>query len=601
LIHRHAEAVGALVNGSSEFTLYREALVFLVIAGVVAPLFVRLRVSPILGFLLAGAALGPFGLGALQGRAPALSLFTLGDMQAVDTIAAFGIVALLFAIGLELSFERLSRMRNLIFGLGMAQVAASTALGMLAAWALGQAPQAALVIGAALAMSSTAIVVPLYAESGRATSAAARASFAILLFQDLAVAPLLVLIAVMGGNTGGGFSAVAALLTAAVGLGLIILVGRLALRPLMQFVAAGRSPELFMAACLLVALGSALASAAAGLSMAMGALVAGLLLAETEYRRAIEATIEPFKGLLLGLFFVSVGAELDLRLALANAPLIALIVIALIAGKGLVAYLAARAFRLGDSPARVLAAHIAPGGEFAFVAFNAAVAAGVLGPSIAATLNVAVALTMALLPLLSLAARRFAPDEPHGLDAEAMNPPADERPRVLLVGYGRVGSLIGEMLDVHKIPFLAVDSDAALVARERKLDKAIYYGDAANPEFLKRCGGETARAVVVTTHTSASAEAVVDAARALRADLPIIARARDADHARTLYQLGVTDAVPETIEASLQLSEATLVDLGVPMGLVIASIHEKRDEFRRALVAAGAPDRPRTTRRLKGK
>ena len=589
------------MNAPSQFTLYHEALIFLVIAGLVAPLFVRLRVSPILGFLLAGAALGPFGLGALQGWAPALSLFTLGDMAAVDTIAAFGIVALLFAIGLELSFERLSRMRALIFGLGLAQVTASTALGLAAAWAVGQTPQAALVIGAALAMSSTAIVVPLYAESGQSSSDAARASFAILLFQDLAVAPLLVVIAVLGGRTGGGLSLLVALLTAALGLGLIILVGRLVLRPLMQFVAASRSPELFMAACLLIALGSALASGAAGLSMAMGAFVAGLLLAETEYRRAIEATIEPFKGLLLGLFFVSVGAGLDLTLALEHAPLIALIVVALIAGKGLVAYAAARAFRLGDASARVLAAHIAPGGEFAFVAFNAAVAVGVLGAQSAAILNVAVALTMALLPLLSLLAHRFAPDEPHGLDFAAMNPPADERPRVILVGYGRVGSLIGEMLDVHKIPYLVVDSDAALVARERKAGKAIYYGDAANPEFLKRCGGETARAVVVTTHTTASAEAVVRTARDLRADLTIIARARDADHARALYGLGVTDAVPETIEASLQLSEATLVDLGVPMGLVIASIHEKRDVFRKALVVAGAPDRPRATRRMKAK
>ena len=587
------------MSSAADFSFYRQALVFLAVAGFVAPLFVRLRVSPILGFLLAGATLGPFGLGALQAKIPLLGLFTLADIEAVDKIAAFGIVALLFAIGLELSFERLSRMGRLIFGLGLAQVMASTALGLSAAYAFGQTPQAALVIGAALAMSSTAIVVPLYAESGRATSAAARASFAILLFQDLAVAPLLVVIAVLGGQTGGGLSLLTALLTAALGLGLIILIGRLALRPLMQFVAASRSPELFMAACLLIALGSALASAAAGLSMAMGAFVAGLLLAETEYRRAIEATIEPFKGLLLGLFFVSVGASLDLRLALQHAPLIGLIAGGLIAGKALAAYGAARAFRLADSPARILAAHIAPGGEFAFVAFNAAVAAGVLGAATAATLNVAVALTMALLPFLSLAAHRFAPEEPHGLDFEAMNPPADEVPRVLLVGYGRVGSLIGEMLDVHKIPFLAVDADAALVARERRAGEAIYYGDAASPEFLKLCGAEKARAVVVTTHTTASAEAVVRTARALRADLTIIARARDADHARTLYQLGVTDAVPETIEASLQLSEATLVDLGVPMGLVIASIHEKRDEFRKALLAAGAPDRVRATRRLK--
>ena len=587
------------MNGPSEFTLYREALVFLVIAGVVAPSFVRMRVSPILGFLAAGALLGPFGLGALH--APILGLFTITDTESVGKVAAFGIVALLFSIGLELSFERLSLMRKLIFGLGLTQVLASTLVGALAAMAFGQSAPSALVIGAALAMSSTAIVVPLFAERKRSSSAAARASFAILLFQDLAVAPLLVLIAALAHGAGAGFAPWLALVPAALGLGLLILVGRLALRPLMLLVASSRSPELFMAACLLVALGSALLSAATGLSMAMGAFVAGLLLAETEYRRAIEATIEPFKGLLLGLFFVSIGAGLDWQAAARQAPLIGALVVGLIGAKAIIAFAAARGFGLATPDARDLALHIAPGGEFAFVALNAAVAGGVVGAEVAAPLNVAVALSMALLPLFSLAARRAKPGASVALDAEASNPPAFERPRVLLVGYGRVGSLIGEMLAVHDIPFLAVDSYAELVAAERRAGKAIYYGDASQPEFLKRCGVETARALVVTTNSTRAAEAIVRTARGLRADLPIIARARDADHARALYQLGVTDAVPETIEASLQLSEATLVDLGVPMGLVIASIHEKRDVFRKALVAAGAPDRPRATRRLKVK
>ena len=598
MIPRDAGALGAHVNGPSEFTLYREALVFLVIAGVVAPLFVRMRVSPILGFLAAGALLGPFGLGALH--APILSLFTITDVESVGKVAAFGVVALLFSIGLELSFERLSLMRRLIFGLGLTQVLASTLVGALAALAFGQPAPSALVIGAALAMSSTAVVVPLFAEQKRSSSAAARASFAILLFQDLAVAPLLVLIAALAHGE-SGFAPWLALVPAALGLGLLILIGRLALRPLMLLVASSRSPELFMAACLLVALGSALLSAAAGLSMAMGAFVAGLLLAETEYRRAIEATIEPFKGLLLGLFFVSIGAGLDWQAAARHAPLIGALVVGLIGAKGIVAYVAARGFGVPATAARDLSLHIAPGGEFAFVALNAAVAGGVVGADVATPLNVAVALSMALLPLFSLAARRVEAGPSVTLDAAASNPPGDERPRVVLVGYGRVGSLIGEMLDVHKIPFLAVDSFAELVAAERRVGKAIYYGDASQPEFLKRCGVETARALVVTTNSTRAAEAIVRTARGLRADLPIIARARDADHARTLYQLGVTDAVPETIEASLQLSEATLVDLGVPMGLVIASIHEKRDVFRKALVAAGAPDRARTTRRTKVK
>ena len=306
------------MSSETDFPLYREILEFLLIAGVVAPLFTRLRISPILGFLIFGAALGPYGLGALQTRFSMVSLFTLDDIDGVTKVGAFGVVALLFTIGLELSFERLSLMRRMIFGLGLAQFVGSTLLGFLAALAFGQSPQASLIIGAALAMSSTAIVVPLFAEQKRSTSAAARASFAILLFQDLAVAPLLVLIAVMAEGAGSGFTPWLALLPAALGLALIILVGRLVLRPLMMLVASSGSPEAFMAACLLIALGSAAASAAGGASMATGAFIAGLLLAETEYRRAVEATVEPFKGLLLGLFFVSVGASLDWPLALAH-------------------------------------------------------------------------------------------------------------------------------------------------------------------------------------------------------------------------------------------------------------------------------------------
>jgi CPA2 family monovalent cation:H+ antiporter-2 len=332
--------------------------------------------------------------------------------------------------------------------------------------------------------------------------------------------------------------------------------------------------------------------------MAFGAFVAGLLLAETEYRREIQVTIEPFKGLLLGLFFVSVGAQLDLN-TLAERPAA---VIGLAAGfvavKALVVFLLGLIFRVPSRLAAEMGLLLGPGGEFAFVVVAAAVAGGVVADADGRLLLVAAALSMFAIPTLGRIGALINA-RPRALAAEALvAPPGDEAGgRVIIVGYGRVGTLIGEMLDVHKIPFIAVDVDPTLIARERREGKPVYYGDASREEFLRRCGLETARALVVTMDKPSANEAVVAAARRVRPDIILIARARDAAQAGALYKLGVTDAVPETIEASLQLSEATLVDIGVPMGLVIASIHEKRDVFRKLLVAAGASPQTRGARR----
>ena len=584
---------------TADLSVYKEALLFLVTAGVVAPLFFRLRISPVLGYLLAGVALGPYGLGSLGERAPFLRAFAI-NVEAIDRIAAFGVVALLFTMGLELSFERLRRMRRLVFGLGLGQVVVTSLALSAMAWALGLAPVSAATIGAALSMSSTAIVIPVLIESKRLAAPVGRASFAVLLFQDLAVAPLLVMAGAFSGASerGLGWALLSALAPAALALAALIVFGRLALRPFFHFVAETKSPEFFMAACLLVVLGDGLAAAASRLSMALGAFVAGLLLAETEYRREIEVTIEPFKGLLLGLYFVSVGAEINPALILARPGLILGIAAALIATKGLIIFGLARGFRL---PARVgaeMALLLGPGGEFGFVMIGAALAGGLVDRPLATTLVTAVAISMLTIPALArLGAAIDARPRPQADGPAEEAPPESEGARVVIIGYGRVGALIGDMLDMHKLPFIAVDSDARLVARARAAGKPVYYGNATRPDYLRRCGLETARAVVVTMDSPAANEAVVETTRRLRKDVTLVARARDAAHARALYELGVTDAVPETIEASLQLSEAVLVDIGVPMGLVIASIHEKRDEYRKALTAAGAPERPRETRK----
>ena len=586
------------MNEPIDLSVYKETLLFLVTAGVIAPLFFRLRVSPVLGYLLAGVALGPYGLGSLALRAPWLNALAI-NVDAIDRIAAFGVVALMFTMGLELSFERLRRTRRLVFGLGLAQVVVTTLILSALAWGLGLAPPSALTVGAALTMSSTAIVIPMLVESKRLHSGAGRASFSVLLFQDLAVAPLLVMTGALsaGGERGLGWQLASTLAPAGLALAALVVFGRLALRPFFHFVAETKSPEFFMAACLLVVLGDGLAAAAGHLSMALGAFVAGLLLAETEYRREIEVTIEPFRGLLLGLYFVSVGAGINPGFIVARPGLIFGIAAALVAIKSLTLLALARGFRLPLRVGAEMALLLGPGGEFGFVMIGAALAGGLIDRSLSTALVSAVTLSMLAIPgLAKIGARIGSPPRTATGEAPPEIPPETEDARVIIVGYGRVGALIGDMLDRHKIPFIAIDSDARLTARARSDGKPVYYGDAARPEYLRRCGLETARAVVVTMDSTAANEAVVEATRRLRPEVTLVARARDADHARALYGLGVTDAVPETIEASLQLSEAVLVDLGVPMGLVIASIHEKRDEYRAMLAAAGAPERPRSTR-----
>ena len=586
------------MSEATDLSIYKETLLFLVTAGVIAPLFFRLRISPVLGYLLAGLALGPYGLGSLDLKAPWLSALAI-NVEAIDRIAAFGVVALMFTMGLELSFERLRRMRRLVFGLGLAQVVVSAAILGAVAWRLGLAPPSALTVGAALTMSSTAIVIPMLVESKRLHSGAGRASFAVLLFQDLAVAPLLVMTTAFsaGAERGLGWELLSTLAPAGLGMAALVLFGRLALRPFFHFVAETKSPEFFMAACLLVVLGDGLAAAASHLTMALGAFIAGLLLAETEYRREIEVTIEPFRGLLLGLYFVSVGAGINPAFIVSRPGLVFGLAAALTAIKGVVLFGLGRAFRLPPRVAGEMSLLLGPGGEFGFVLIGGALAGGLIDRPLATALISAVAISMLAIPgLAKLGARIGSPPRAAAGGQPPEVPPESEEARVVIVGYGRVGALIGDMLDRHAIPFIAVDSDARLTARARSDGKPVYYGDAARPEYLRRCGIESARAVVVTMDSTAANEAVVETTRRIRPDVTLVARARDANHARALYKLGVTDAVPETIEASLQLSEAVLVDLGVPMGLVIASIHEKRDEYRAMLAAAGAPERPRSTR-----
>ena len=578
---------------STGFGHYREFLIILGAAGLIVPLFVRLGINSILGFLLVGFLLSPDVLGSLTGNFPFLKALVITDPEAISSLGELGVVFLLFLIGLELSLERLLTMKRLVFGLGSLQVIGTTLMIALLAYGFGFTPVQATILGTALSLSSTAIVIQLYSDEKRLGSQSGRTSFAILLFQDLAVIPILILVSVLGQESSGPVlqGIITALVQAALAIALIIGVGRFALQPLLRLVAGTNSSDLFMAAVLLIAVGTGVLANFAGLSMALGAFIAGLTLAETEYRRAIEAIIEPFKGLLLGAFFLLVGLGIDLNGFIESPVRILAIASALIIAKSAVTYLLARQFKVNHAAALESSLLLGPCGEFAFVILSSAAALSILPNAMFSETLLIVSLTMAAIPFLSILGKQLIKrtkklqgSSPETLEA----PPDDHQPRIIVAGFGRVGHLIGSMLDEHKIPYIAVDADAALVTRERRAGFPVYYGDAANIEFLKKCGLADAKAIAITMDNPSRVDDVAKTARAESEDLKIIARARDERHAMRLYAAGVTEAVPETIESSLQLGESLLVEAGIPMGLAIASVHERRDTFRKLL---GRPNR----------
>jgi CPA2 family monovalent cation:H+ antiporter-2 len=579
-------------------TVYKELVAVLVAAGVIIPLFRKLGVSSILGFLLIGILAGPHALGELARNYPWLAPFALTDPENIAMLAEFGVVFLLFMIGIELPLERLLAMRRLVFGLGGIQVVASTiAIAAVVVW-LGSPPVEAAVIGAALALSSTAIVIELLSESRRLGTQAGRTAFSILLLQDLAVIPILFLIGIIGapGEHALGTSLLLAVGKTLLAIAGILIVGRYLLRPLLRMVADTKSADFFMAAALLIAAGAGIVASLAGMSMAMGAFLAGLLLAETEYRREIEAIIEPFKGIMLGAFFMLVGMRLNLGEVIAHPTAIVALAAAMIALKAAIIFVAAGAFRVSRAARAETALLLGPGGEFAFVALGMAMASGIVRSGPGETALLAVSISMAAIPIFArlgrAASRKIAIQTPLKVEP----PPEDVSAAAIVVGYGRVGHLVVDLLREHGVSHLIVETDPAIVTRERQRGLPIYYGDASRPEYLRRCGIERAKAIAVTMDSPQKVDEVAAAARRENAEIKIVARARDEGHAEELYALGVTEAIPEAFEAALQLGEAVLVDAGIAMGLAIASVHERRDRHRKAL---GRPNRKEQLARLR--
>ncbi len=571
---------------------FKEGLIILGSAGVVIPMFYRLRISPVLGFMLVGMAVGPFGLGRLASQFPFLSYVTITDRGSIAPVAELGVVLLLFMIGLELSFERLRVMRRLVFGAGPLQAVLCSAALVGAALAFRVPVRASVAIGLALAMSSTAVVMQVLGEEKRLAGPLGRLSIAVLLFQDLAVVPVLFAIGALApaaGAVGFGHFGLAIGQAVLAILGLVV-AGRLVLRPLFRMAARTKSSEMFMAACLLVVMATGLVTAASGLSMAMGALIAGLLLAETEYRRQVEVTIDPFRGLLVGVFLISVGMSVDIGWIIQR-PLAFGAAAAVLIGIKLVLITAiARLFGFGWSASVQTGLLLGPGGEFGFVVLGQSRALGVLPPELADFALMVTAMTMAAIPLLAKLGGRLGRRLETARSAGPVLPPVPQAPanRVVIAGFGRVGQTVAAMLEAHRIPYIALDRDPDRVGQFYARGKPVYYGDITRLDSLRLLGLDGAQALVVTLDDRSAIDELVAAARKQRRDLLIVARARDAVHAAHLYATGVTDAVPETIEASLQLSEAVLVDLGVPMGPVLVSIHEKRAEFQ-AQIKAMAP------------
>jgi CPA2 family monovalent cation:H+ antiporter-2 len=562
-------------------TWIKDLAVFLVAAGVAAPLFRALKQSAVLAFLLAGVLLGPFGLGRLVDSAPWLQWITVTDPHIVEPFGEAGVLFLLFMLGLELSFGRLWALRKDVFGLGAIQVLGSALVigGLLLAFGISPATSATLAL--ALALSSTAIVMQILVEERKAASATGRTSFAVLLFQDLMVAPILILVGFLGLGGGSILPAIGqAVIGGGIAVAVIALAGRFLVRPAFQMAAAAGGREMMLALTLLTVLGASVATASAGLSLALGAFLAGLLMGETEFKAQIEIDLEPFKGLLIGLFFMTVGMSVDPLAVLRDWPLILGAALALIIGKAAIAYIAARLLGSSRASAFEIATLLGPAGEFAFVVLGAALVAGVVVPELAASITAIAGLTMLAAPLVARAGSRIARAlEPrdHGVDKSA--PHEVPAGHVIIAGYGRVGRMLGELLMEENAELVAIDSDPKRVAQCRRNGIPIFYGDAGRAETLDKAGIESAAQFIVTVDDPLKAERVVRAVRAKRASAPITARAVDRAHADRLVAAGANYVIHEAAEAALQLAVHALQDFGVSPDAARARITRAREEI----------------------
>ncbi|HEY0844701.1 MAG TPA: cation:proton antiporter [Noviherbaspirillum sp.] len=561
----------------------RETLLFLGLTGILIPLLQRWRVNQVLGFLAAGTLVGPFGLGLWADEVPWLAWFSFPRREGVVALADLGVLFLMFMIGLELSAERLWALRRWVFGAGMTQVTVSAAIIGGFAYYFGNTLEASAILGCVLSLSSTAVVMQLMTERRTLGTPLGQAGFSILMMQDLAVVPLLILMGVLAGGTSDNLVALIGmtLLKSVGSIVLIYLLGRRVIRPLFHSFAQQRQPDVFMALTLLSTLGIAGLTEMAGLSMALGAFLAGLLLAETEFKHEVEVTIEPFKGLLMGLFFMSVGMTIDVREVAASPVWLPLSVIGLFLIKTLVL---TGIFRVGGfNWGRAIegGALLGQGGEFTFIVVGYAMTANLMPSNIGQFIMLVVSVSLFATPLVAKAGHSFGewwekrnPDQTGNIDNTVIDPVAG---RVIIAGFGRVGQLVSQLVSAQGIPYVAFENNARLVAKLHPLGIPVYFGDAARVELLRKVHAEQAAAIVLTMDHPSSALHAVKAIRREYPDVPLFARSRDEKHALALKQAGASYVIPETLETGLQLSAFVLQSLGVSEGTAAHMIQLERD------------------------
>ncbi len=560
-----------------------DTLVILGAAGIVIPTFARFRISPVIGFILAGVIVGPSGLGAMTKDFPWLEYATISRPEAIAPFAELGIILLLFSIGLELSFKRLWSMRKLVFGVGAMELIGSALLIALAMYLMGTHSAAAIGLGLALALSSTALVLPMVGTQ----SPVGQAAFSMLLFEDLALVPIIFLLGAISPNASGdGIEMlVQTLLFGGLTVVVMLIAGRVVLPRIFAQAARTKSPDVFLAASLLVVIFSSLMTALVGLSPIVGALLAGLLIAETDYHGEVEVMTEPFKGLALGVFLLTVGMSINFDVIIGSWPSLLAAVMGVVIVKTIVTAVLLRFYGAGRGLAAEVGVLMASPSETTLIVLAAASAANIINAETAAFWQITTAIGLTLTPLLARighdVARRIelASSEKDALLATSQT----DESRTVVIGFGRVGRMVCDLLRSHDQPFLAVESDPDVVAEGRRAGYPLLFGDVTRPEMLDRLRLGNARALILTMDDPVLSVKITRRVRNWITGLPIIVRARDTVHATELYKAGATDAVPETLESSLQLAETALVELGVAMGPVIASIHQTREDLRNAI------------------
>ncbi|MEW6763687.1 MAG: glutathione-regulated potassium-efflux system protein KefC [Pseudomonadota bacterium] len=533
-----------------EHDVLLNALVYLAAAVVAVPVAKRLGLGAVLGYLLAGIAIGPWGLGLIR------------EVETILHFSEFGVVLLLFVIGLELEPRRLWALRRSIFGWGSAQVAGVTIPLALVAVLLGADWKVALIAALGLSLSSTAIALTTMQERNLIPTPAGQAGFSILLFQDIAAIPMIALVPLLGvpdSHAGGGW--LAALKAAAVIAGLVV-AGRFLVRPVLRFIARTGMREIFTAFALLLVISISLLMAYAGMSMALGAFMAGVLLADSEYRHALETDLEPFKGLLLGLFFIAVGMSVDFGVFLAEPLRILLIAAGFLVVKLLVLWLLARGFGMAGRQRVLFAFLLSQGGEFAFVVFGAAAAARVFDPATSSLLVVVVALSMLATPLLLILYDRVLEPRWQARKQRAADTIEENAGHVIIAGFGRFGQIVGRLLHANQVPLTMLDHDPDNVDTLRQFGFKVFYGDATRTDLLHAAGAARARALVLAIDGIEDSLKLAAAVRAEFPDLPVLARARNVTHYYELMELGVTVIERETFDSALMLGRRAMEELG---------------------------------------